>query len=253
MIELRQSTARIVRAGSFVDPTDGVTPVAGVTLGAADEAEALKANGAATVDISGFTFAAVTGAGAWYNLSLTASATDTLGELIIVIQEAAAYLPVERKFMVVTQNYWDSKYSTDKLQVDVVEDSVGFALDSTVAKEATKFDPAADTVARVTLADTTTANTDMRGTDSAALAANTALEATVAALRDYNPEVDVLEDTETYAENMRLTRAQGVGELEKPDVNTHVFKGVDGVKTRITGTVDEDGDRTRVVVDGSEP
>lgn len=36
------------------------------------------------------------------------------------------------------------------------------------------FDPAADTVAHVTLVDTTTTNTDMRGTDSAATAANLA-------------------------------------------------------------------------------
>lgn len=49
------------------------------------------------------------------------------------------------------------------------------ALDSTVAKETTvdnlnNFDPANDDVAVVTLVGTTTTNTDMRGTDSAALA-----------------------------------------------------------------------------------
>lgn len=37
------------------------------------------------------------------------------------------------------------------------------------------FDPASDTVARVTLVDTCTVNTDMRGTDSAATAANLAV------------------------------------------------------------------------------
>lgn len=46
------------------------------------------------------------------------------------------------------------------------------------------FDPANDIVARVTLVDTTTANTDMRGTDSALLASNYTAAPTVAQVAD---------------------------------------------------------------------
>ena len=61
MIFLRQSTQVIIRVGSFVDPADAVTPTAAVALGACDQAEVLKAAGAATVDISGNTWAAIAG------------------------------------------------------------------------------------------------------------------------------------------------------------------------------------------------
>ena len=120
-MELRQSTERKVRIGPFLDATDGKTPETGITLGAADQAEILKANGAATVDISGATWAAVTGCDGWYDLTITTSYSDTLGHLTVVVQDVSECLPVFAEFAVVTANYWDSKYSTDKLQVDAVE------------------------------------------------------------------------------------------------------------------------------------
>lgn len=121
MIELRQSTERIIPVGSAMAIGDGFTPVTTLALAAADQAEILKANGAATVDISGYTFAAITGADGWYHLTVTASGSDTLGEMKVVIQDASLSLPIEETFMVVTQQYWDSKYGTDNLQVDMVE------------------------------------------------------------------------------------------------------------------------------------
>lgn len=95
-----------------MDPTDGVTPVTGITLGAADQAEALKANGAATVDISGATWAAVTGAAGWYDLSLTTSHTDTVGELVIVVQDASAALPVYARFQVVAASVYNRLWAS---------------------------------------------------------------------------------------------------------------------------------------------
>lgn len=121
MQELRQSTEMKVRVGSAVDATDGVSPESGLTLGAADQAELLKHNGVATVDISGATFAAITAVDGWYDLTLTTSHTDTLGQLTVVIQDSSLMAPIFRDFMVVTANYWDSKYSTDVLQVDAIQ------------------------------------------------------------------------------------------------------------------------------------
>ena len=120
MILLRQSTERLVRVGPFVDATDGVTPETGVTLGAADQAELLKSTGA-TVDISGATFAAISGVDGWYNLTLTTSHTDTLGPFTVVIQDSSVCLPVFLEGMVITANAWDSLCSTDKLEVDVAQ------------------------------------------------------------------------------------------------------------------------------------
>ena len=104
---LKQSTQYVARIGPFVDATNGVTPETGVTLGAADQAELLKETGA-TVDISGATFAAITGVGGWYDLTLTTSHTDTLGRLVVIVQDESVCLPVWKEFLVVPANVFDS-------------------------------------------------------------------------------------------------------------------------------------------------
>lgn len=108
---LKQSTQIKVRIGPFVDATDGVTPEVGVTLGAADQAELLKADGAATVDISGATWAAVTGADGWYDLTLTTSHTDTVGTLAVVVQDSSVCLPVFARFQVVEEAVYDALFA----------------------------------------------------------------------------------------------------------------------------------------------
>lgn len=121
MQHLKQSTQVDVRVGPFVDATDGVTPETGVTLGAADQAEALKHDGAATVDISGATWVAVTGCDGWYDLTLTTSHTDTLGLFEVVVQDSSVCLPVFARFMITPANVWDSLYGADLLTVDVTQ------------------------------------------------------------------------------------------------------------------------------------
>jgi hypothetical protein len=107
MILLEQSASATVRVGPFVDATNGVTPETAVTLGAADQAEILKQTGA-TVDISGATWTAITGAGGWYDLSLSTSHTDTLGQLVIIVQDESVCLPVFVRAMVVPANVYQS-------------------------------------------------------------------------------------------------------------------------------------------------
>ena len=109
---LKQSTGLDVRLGPFVDASDGVTPETGITLAAADQAEGLKADGAATVDISGRTWAAVTGCDGWYDLTLTTADTDTIGELVIVIQDSSVCLPVFARFQVVEEAIYDALFAS---------------------------------------------------------------------------------------------------------------------------------------------
>lgn len=106
---LKQSTNVIVRIGPFVDVTDGFTPETGITLGAADEAEALRQS-AATLDISGATWAAVVGADGWYSLTLDTTATNTVGELIVVVQDDSECRPVSATFMVVEEAIYDALF-----------------------------------------------------------------------------------------------------------------------------------------------
>lgn len=121
MILLKQSTAATLRVGPFMDATNGVTPETGVTLGAADQAELLKATGA-TVDISAATFAAVTGVGGWYDLSLTTSHTDTLGMLTVVVQDESVCTPVFVRAMVIPAVVYDALVAgSDNLDVSVTQ------------------------------------------------------------------------------------------------------------------------------------
>lgn len=111
---LRQSTQVVVRMGVYYDVTDKVTPETGITLAAADQAELLKAAGAATVDISGNTWAAITGCDGAYNLTLTASNVDTCGVLDIVIADASVFHPKDQptRFMVVEEAVYDALYAS---------------------------------------------------------------------------------------------------------------------------------------------
>ena len=109
---LKQSTAIDVRVGPFVDSTDGVTPETTVALGTADQAEALKNNGAATVSIASNTWAAVTGADGWYDLTLSTTDTNTVGLLDIVVQDSSLCLPVFARFMVVEEAIFDALFGS---------------------------------------------------------------------------------------------------------------------------------------------
>ena len=110
---LRQSTQVKVRIGPFVDVGDGFTPETGITLGSADEAELLKADGAATVSLAAATWAAISGADGYFDLTLTTSHTDTVGTLEVVVQDDSVCLPVLARFQVITADAYDALYASD--------------------------------------------------------------------------------------------------------------------------------------------
>jgi hypothetical protein len=114
---LQADTAVDVRIGPFVDVGDGFTPETGIgntptNLTGVDEAELLKHDGAATTDITSNTWAAVSGCDGWYDLTLTASNTDTEGQLTVVIQDDSVCLPVYAHFMVINEAAWASLFTT---------------------------------------------------------------------------------------------------------------------------------------------
>lgn len=114
-VELREGTDVTIQLGPFLDKTDGVTVEGSLTITSGDVK--LSKNGgvfggctdsnAATVDANG-----------WYYKTLDQTDTNTLGELIVMVHDSEA-CPVWREFSIVTQNWWDSKYSTDLLHVDL--------------------------------------------------------------------------------------------------------------------------------------
>ena len=114
MQELRANTQVIVHIGPFVDVGDGFTPQTDIAL-AGNEAEIQKHGGgtAATVDISGRTWGAITNCRGWYCLTLTTDDTDTPGCLTVVVQDDSDCLPVKHEFMVLSEYEWDRKYATE--------------------------------------------------------------------------------------------------------------------------------------------
>jgi len=108
---LRQSTQVVVRIGPAVAVGDGFTPVTTLDLSTADEAELLKAAGAATSSIAAATFAAITGADGWYDLTLTTTHTDTVGTLDIVINDDSLMLPIFARFQVIEEAVYDAYYA----------------------------------------------------------------------------------------------------------------------------------------------
>lgn len=142
---LRQSTAsQEIKLGAFLDSTDGNTQETGLTIANTD----IKlTKGGATTEVNKNSGGATHVANGRYSAVLDATDTNTLGILEVDVHVAGA-LAVHRSYMVLPATAYDA----------LVTDGLF------------NFDPATDAVASVTLVGTTTANTDMRGTDSAALA-----------------------------------------------------------------------------------
>lgn len=112
MRELRQSTSIDLPIGPFVDATDGVTAETALTLTQPDirlkkgAAAWAQKNAAQTLthEENGF-----------YEVTLDATDTNTLGPLRLAVFEAGA-APVFEDFMVVTAEWYDAKYGTDWLR-----------------------------------------------------------------------------------------------------------------------------------------
>lgn len=115
MQELRQSTAVTITMGPALDKTDGVTAETGLspTVYLSKNGAAQAARNSATAithDRDGF-----------YRVPLNANDTDTLGHIRAQFTDAATHLPVWEDFNIVATNYWDSKYGTDRFNVNVAE------------------------------------------------------------------------------------------------------------------------------------
>lgn len=116
---LKQSTQVKVPMGPFVDATDGGTLETSISF-ATTEANIIKHDAPAVVDIGVNAWSSHLGGG-YYNVTLTASNTDTLGMLVVEAHDTAAR-PVRREFMVVPANIYDSLIlGTDYAQVDVIQ------------------------------------------------------------------------------------------------------------------------------------
>ncbi len=157
--ELKQSTAVTVQLGPYVDDTDGKTPETGLATAMDNATTGIRVskNGAAMVDRNSATVPTHDEDG-HYIINLDATDTNTLGRLRIQFSDPTTNLPMWIDFSVVTANYWDSKYSTDTLKVDLTE--MGGSAQSAVDLKNfsdSGYDPITNKVQGVVLVDTVTA------------------------------------------------------------------------------------------------
>lgn len=108
MLILRQSTAVEVPIGPLLDSTDGNTAESGLTITQPDIR--LKKNGAAWAQKSAAQTLSHEENG-WYEVSLSATDTDTVGHLIVAVHESGA-LPVWREFQVVEEAVYDALFAS---------------------------------------------------------------------------------------------------------------------------------------------
>lgn len=133
MIELRQSTAgQEIPLGYFLDSTDGNAEETGLTI--ANTNIKLWKWGATTLANKNSGGGTHISNGIYY-ATLDDTDSNTLGALIIFVHVAGA-LAVKVECAVITQNAWDSKYSTDKLQVHADEITNGLITAAAIATDA---------------------------------------------------------------------------------------------------------------------
>ena len=114
---LKQSTSVDVPIGPFVDATDGVTAETALTITQPDVR--LKKNAGAWAQKAAAQTLTHEENG-YYEVTLDATDTNTLGLLRLAVSESGA-LPIWEDFLVVTANVYDSLFSTDVLDVSVTQ------------------------------------------------------------------------------------------------------------------------------------
>lgn len=128
---------------------------------------------------------------------------------------------------------------TNKIQPNIIDNSSNFKADvsnlDVAVSSRSVFNPTSDTVSRVTLVDTVTDNTDMRGTDNA----NTT-----------NPWEHIIEAGFTAEQVMRVMASLLAGQAEVFDGGA-IYKGIDETTDRVVAEFDDDGNRTSIVLDGA--
>lgn len=151
---LKQSTAVILKVGPFVDDTDFKTAETGLTIAQADIQ--ISKNGGTFAQTSDAAPTTTHDTDGFYPIPLTTTDTATLGTLSVQVTVSGA-LQVWKDCHIVTANVYDTLFSTDKLEVDLLQ-MVGVAQSATDLKDFADagYDPGTNKVQGVVLVDTAT-------------------------------------------------------------------------------------------------
>jgi hypothetical protein len=209
---LKQSTAIEIKLGPFVDSTDNVTPETALTI---SQADVRLAKGPGDWAQKNEATSAVHEENGWYRVLLDATDTDTLGPLIVAVNESGAR-PVWREFMVMEATSVAAAVWDEAALAHTTGGTMGglfFELQDNIAT----LEDAIITPAQI--AD---------------------------AVWD---QVNGIETDITPRGALRLSTAALAGKVSGAGTATETFRNVGDSKNRIVSTVDASGNRTAVTTD----
>ena len=159
---IRQGATHKVVIGPFVDVGDAFTPET-PTISAGDDVIAVLHDNATVVDISAYTWAAITNADGLQFLTLQSGISNTVGHLTIYVRDDSVFLPVKADFIVMDTGVYDSLYAD--AAASLATESKQDTIDTVVDGIQTDLDNGTDGLGALkTLIDTV--NTDLsNGTD----------------------------------------------------------------------------------------
>lgn len=121
MMWLRQNTACTILLGPFVGTADGYTANTGLAASLTAANVRLSKAGAAFAAKNDATASTHSEFG-WYVVSLNATDTNTLGQLIAAVNlQASSVLPLWREFQIVTQAVWDAHFGAGVMPANVTQ------------------------------------------------------------------------------------------------------------------------------------
>ena len=220
-LPIRQGATHKVTLGPAVAVGDGFTPVTTLAVSSADDAEAILHDNGTVVDISGYTFAAITTADGYYHLTLQSGISNTVGHLKIIINDDSLILPLREDFVVIDTAAYDAMYK-DGAEGPLQATTVGRKLDVT-ATGAAGIDWG-------NVENKTTAN-DLSGTDIQLVATTTTNTDMVAAAPTAAANADAVWDEDATGHQTGGTFGQAIGD---PGANTETM--YDAVITDAAGT-----------------
>lgn len=247
---LRQSTSVDVPIGPFTDQTDGFSPETALTITQPDIR--LKKNGGAWAQKNAAQTLSHEENGN-YEVTLDATDTNTLGLLRLHVNESGA-LPVWEDFWVVTANFWDSLFSTDLLQVDVITIANNAITDASIATSAISdirsvATGTADSGSTTTVVDTERTETDTDYWKDCLIVFGSTLAGQTRLITGFNPATDTI--TFAPATTVAVSGGHPYEILPAARVDLHLWQGtapnpltsgrVDTVVGEVTaGAIDDD-------------
>jgi len=116
---IKQSTNVNILVGPFIDSTDGTTPLTALSIGASDVLIGKFGSGALSAKHSSVAPSHISNG--YYSVDLDATDTNTIGQLIIVIQVSGA-LPLDAPYTLLSASSYEAFTNRATMDINYTDD-----------------------------------------------------------------------------------------------------------------------------------